>query len=120
MNKITQCLLVLLTLVITVFSYLSYMQLKDINRNTVMNEAWLSTIDKDIWKLRNEIWGIEVWGGGYSFPSDVSNNIEDILYYVWEIDEKFESFTKRYTDRTALYLNANKNSLMGYLNSIAN
>jgi hypothetical protein len=48
MNKITQCLLVLLTLVIAVFSYLSYMQLKDINRNTVMNEAWLSTIDSDI------------------------------------------------------------------------
>ena len=120
MNKITQCLLVLFTLVIAVFSYLSYMQLKDINRNTVMNETWLSTIDSDIWKLKNEIWWIWVWGGDLSFPSNVSNNIEDISYYLSEIDEKFGSFEKRYTDRTALYLNANKSALNGYLKTISN
>ena len=122
MGKTAQRILVILVAIITVFSIFSFYKLREIRNYTMMTESWLTDIDYKLNDINNNVDEIRIlwwpWGST-SYPTNIFNLIDEIAENVNDINKTLSGINNRRIDFTTLYLNANKDKLNNYLNSIA-
>lgn len=98
MNKVAQWLLVFFTAVIATFTVLDYF-----NIGTVSTVWDMPNYEKEIKEINKSVWSIRALLN--SIDEEVRIHITDDL---WLLLDNSNSFKKRYTDWTTLYLNANR------------
>lgn len=109
MNKIAQWLLVFFTAIIATFTVLDFF-----NIGTVSTVGDMPNYEKEIKEINKTVWSIKALLN--SIDEEVRIHITDDLYLLLD---NSNSLKKRYTDWTALYLNANSDKLKGYVYSIS-
>lgn len=75
----------------------------------MMAEAWLTNIKYSVDDIQRDVSDLTILWAWWSseFPRNVANRIDEIADTVVDLNDKFWSFEKRYTDFTKLYLQKN-------------